>query len=949
VLRILLSIFAITLINLSYCQQLEFKYFNTSNGLPSNYIFHVLNDQQNYLWIATDKGVTKFDGSKFDNILDTVMVYKISETKSGKIWLCTYEHGAIQVNKKTLDITLTIIPKSSTSVYDFKEDDYGRWLIRTYNGLEVIDNGKSKIYKDSINQTPNNHIIKVGNNKFIFRINGLLNIYESTSSTFSVKPLNSDINTYKCFTGNKNIYFMGDSLNLKNNLAQGKIITRNFWGYLALKDSSVTLNNIKTLKEATSFCSWNGYSLIGTIDNGVQLINNTPYLNTSNGLRCNFVTSICTDTFNQLWVGTFGGGVQKIAKTNYTILPNISEIVNTVNIDNKGNIYAGTTDTLHIITQSKQHLKLHQAKFKNIRAITFDNSNRTYIGTFLSLISSKNLLDNHEPLTIFKHGNGISGIIPNSDGTVWISSYGSGIWLIDKNNNVSELIDSLLPTLMINRIFKAGNAIWATTDKGAIRIENGKQKMLSSKNGLISNYTGFIFEDYNKTIWIGCSNGICNFSPTTDSVMCYSKGFKGNKVVSIFRDNKDQLLVLSNTTLHILSNNQLIPLNSYTLVPSSDFTINNAQYYPKTSSLLLATSKGVVTVNLQNVKQGDIIPELYISELKSDTAKIDANNQPIILEPENNKLSIKVGIHYLSNTEDIKWRYWLEGTDKEWSEPTSNFELNYPQLPYGKVKLWAKSINPDGVESQPQLLLSAIIKTPFYQRWYSVIIELSLLIAAIALIVKFFTLRRIKKRMHEMEVRQKIHAERQRIARDLHDNVGSQLTYLITNLDQLSNEGNSKAKDLSAFGRNAIGQLRETIWAIHSDYTDIEDFVDGLRKMCYQYLNGCNVEHSIDAKIDYPISLTPIQTLNLYRIAQESVTNIVKHSKASMVKITVRVNAHFTMTIADNGVGTHNPNDQGYGLNNMKNRAKEIGAEFIIETEKGTGTTIKVIFPVNKN
>ena len=97
------------------------------------------------------------------------MVYKISETKSGKIWLCTYEHGAIQVNKKTLDITQTIIPKSSTSVYDFKEDDYGRWLIRTYNGLEVIDNGKSKIYKDSINQTPNNHIIKVSNNKFIFQ------------------------------------------------------------------------------------------------------------------------------------------------------------------------------------------------------------------------------------------------------------------------------------------------------------------------------------------------------------------------------------------------------------------------------------------------------------------------------------------------------------------------------------------------------------------------------------------------------------------------------------------------------------------------------------------------------------------------------------------------------------------------------------------------------------
>lgn|GEM_PF-1834039 len=946
--RILLLFFILGSPVFVFCQQFIQEKFDISDGLSSDYVFHVSICKQGYLWVATDKGVSRFDGSRFENALDSVMVYRIAELQPGNIWLCSYEHGVIQLDANTMEVQKQIIPKSSVSVYDIKEDEHGRIIIRTFGGLEIIEKDKSTILKDSVNQTPNNHLISITKNKYLFRINGQLTVIKTAKDSFTLNTVTVAPECSQQFKGNSNIYFVGDSFQLRNGVPEGGILLKNFLGVFNLRDTALVLKKYQKLQNATSFCAWDSNIIVSTNDKGLQLFEGNslkPGAALTN-LQSHYVTTVCTDNFNHLWAGTFGEGIYRVSKKNYSLLPEINRAVNAINIDNAGSIYAGTSDGLMVYENGKYKLLANEPEFRrNIRAISFNREGKLYVGTFLSLIGPASVKEFYSnSASIFLHGNGISGIIPNSDGTVWISTYGSGILLLNQHRQVLQEAEDI-PSKMVNKLFRVGNAIWGTTDKGLVCYENGISKVFTSKNGLLENFSNYIFEDNDSSIIIGNSRGIQIYNPQTEQFINYAEGFEGSRVVLIFKDNTQRLLVLSDTYLHIFNGGKLIALKSFPILPGSDYKLNDAKYYSKTNELYLATSNGVVVLNLQDAYQQKQIPKLYLARIKTDSIEANPHNQHIILEPDQNTLNLIIGIHYLSSAKKVSWMYKLQGADEEWSEPTTNFHLNYPRLPYGSVSLWAKSINPDGIVSEPQHILSAYIKTPFYRRWYSLMVEIILLIAAIFLVVKYFALRKIKIQMQELRVQQKIQKERQRIARDLHDNVGSQLTYIITNLDRLSNQGNSYAEELSSFGRKAIGQLRETIWAIHSDYTDVEDFIDGIRKMCFQYLNGCKIEHQVQAEVSKVIKLTPIQTLNLYRIAQESVTNIIKHSRATLVEIYIEANSEFTMRIRDNGIGTNGDENRGHGLKNMENRAAEIGASIMLDRKEGQGTVIQVILP----
>jgi len=927
-------------------QSLVLKNYTTTNGLPSNYIFNIMEDQGGYLWFATDCGAVRFDGSKFERILDSAMVYRVCEISKGVLWFCTFEHGAIAVDSKSLSVNHTIIPRFKESVFDIREDGYNRMLLRTLNGVEVHTKNDTLIYRDSINQTPSNLLLPAVRNQHIFRANGGLYSINSYYDSITISSVKTD-NALDIIVKNQaNIYFLGDSFNSGRHFLTLSGIAR-----IGLTNDKFTLTDFYNIKGATSFCWWNDRLIVGTKDNGLRLIqekNESP-INIDHGLKNNYVTSVYKDSHNQLWVGTFGGGIHLISEKKVKPIYGITSSIQVVEIDRNGIIYAGTPEGLHILYRKEQIKPINEPDFKqNVRSIALGENDKLYIGTYLSLIEPATNKGFHRSERIYFQGNGVSGIVPAKNGQVWISTYGSGILLISAENQIVETYDCL-PTKMINRLFRTGGSIWGTSGKGLFQIANGKWAAYSIQQGLPDSNPNVVFQDSDSTIWVGSAKGISRYNPLTSRFVPITKGFEGTRVVQIFRDREQRFWVLSNTHLHLFENEKMVALHSIDILPSNDYTLNDAKYNPVNNELVMATSNGLLSLNLSLTHKEKTIPLLYMERIIADTLAINFNDSSIVLGPNQTSLKINIGIHYTLDTKDVTWMSYLEGIDNGWSEPTSNFELNYPRLPYGTVKLWAKSINPDGLESQPQLLLSAYIKKPLYRRWYSIIIESFLLLTALVLLVKYFTLRKIKKRMRELEVRQKIHTERQRIARDLHDNVGSQLTYLITNLDQLSNEGNIKAKELSSFGRSAIGQLRETIWAIHSDYTDIDDFVDGIRKMCYQYLKSINIDCSIESALKKNIKLTPIQTLNLYRIAQESVTNIIKHSKATQVKIEVLVDTDFTMLIMDNGIGMQENSNNGYGIKNIKNRVAEIGANIMVDAKDGLGTAIRVSFPINKN
>jgi signal transduction histidine kinase len=193
--------------------------------------------------------------------------------------------------------------------------------------------------------------------------------------------------------------------------------------------------------------------------------------------------------------------------------------------------------------------------------------------------------------------------------------------------------------------------------------------------------------------------------------------------------------------------------------------------------------------------------------------------------------------------------------------------------------------------------------------------------------------------------------ERQRIAKELHDSVGSQLTVVSTSLDnafylfenhKLNPE---KLENISAEVRLAAQSLRDTIWATYSSEISIAD----LRSRIQEFVKKFTDENSFKVEINIwgdEVVLTPIEGLNLFRIVQEAINNTQKHAEASLVKINGDFSENnYKLEIADNGKGFElqlNEVTESYGLKNMKSRAVEIGGMLVIESNFYAGS--KIIF-----
>ena len=203
----------------------------------------------------------------------------------------------------------------------------------------------------------------------------------------------------------------------------------------------------------------------------------------------------------------------------------------------------------------------------------------------------------------------------------------------------------------------------------------------------------------------------------------------------------------------------------------------------------------------------------------------------------------------------------------------------------------------------------------------------------------------------QLETQRRLDEQRQRISRDLHDNIGSQLTYITSSMDLLKSGTREKAPELShkvdgiaQFTRQTITQLRDTVWAMNRTSITTEHLNDRILDMVAQAQNALDDRLRITAKLDaHHVDFSSYAGMNLFRIVQEALNNAIKHSGASMVSIsTQQVDDRFELVIQDNGHGFSDNSTSGSGLMNMRKRADDIDAHIDITADAGTGTRIGV-------
>lgn len=211
-----------------------------------------------------------------------------------------------------------------------------------------------------------------------------------------------------------------------------------------------------------------------------------------------------------------------------------------------------------------------------------------------------------------------------------------------------------------------------------------------------------------------------------------------------------------------------------------------------------------------------------------------------------------------------------------------------------------------------------------------------------------------------LALRNSLLAEKERIARDLHDNVGAHLAFVVTNLTHISGQPESvltansrqwieQLRTVVDHTREAVKLLRETIWAIHQEQFSVEEFAERLNQYVNRYVyspEGLSVDVLVEGSPEQRLSSG--QVLNLFRIVQEALNNVVKHAHATQATVNLRVGpgVHLCLRIEDNGQGFAGVNgtvpDHHYGLRNMKARAEELGGTFQVHVNNGTAVEVKV-------
>jgi len=214
----------------------------------------------------------------------------------------------------------------------------------------------------------------------------------------------------------------------------------------------------------------------------------------------------------------------------------------------------------------------------------------------------------------------------------------------------------------------------------------------------------------------------------------------------------------------------------------------------------------------------------------------------------------------------------------------------------------------------------------------------------------------LDKAFSAIEAQNKLQEQRLRISRDLHDNIGSQLTYIISSLDNLKyvqTDENSvdKLSEISRFTNNTINELRDTIWVMNKDDISWEDLQARISNFIAQ-AKVVSKKTSFNFNIDSSINLQAVFSsevgMNVYRIIQESVNNATKYADASEITVRIeQVNSEYQVQIKDNGKGFDKDSiTYGSGLINIQKRANDLGAKAEILSEMQKGTTISFSLPV---
>jgi signal transduction histidine kinase len=327
----------------------------------------------------------------------------------------------------------------------------------------------------------------------------------------------------------------------------------------------------------------------------------------------------------------------------------------------------------------------------------------------------------------------------------------------------------------------------------------------------------------------------------------------------------------------------------------------------------------------------------------------------IFLAYNNNHLQFDFAALGLLNVNEYNYRYRIKNFEASWQTTRNPAGIRYTLNP----GTYALEIECSPLLSSRSVFYKKffiVIDPPWWQTWWFRVGTFILLFSSMGLTFRQYNRWKYIRKIRDLQLQNELQNDRERISRELHDNIGTQLSYISSNVDWLLDapvsfsreEGVKRLSVVNDTAKHLVSDLRETIWAMKKESIQLDELADKLKSFFQsQCVLRPNMEINVEEQIMKNIRLSPTAALNIFRICQEAIVNSIKHANGGNISLGIRSGPQedFAIIVEDDGKGFRQHADfpGHYGLENMRHRATELGAVLSIDSVPGKGTRVSLI------
>lgn len=958
--------------------QYRFDSWTTDNGLPQASINSILQTRDGFLWFATFGGLVRYDGLRFQVFntgntkgLRTGRFISLFEDRDGNLWINTEGQGLTRYKDEVFTTYTTAEGLPNNQIGQIAADASGDVLIEVGGQLlqwknetftpstpapDALVEGSPQLTRTgAIWYRDGSTLRKVEAGKVTATIKTGLDVrifYEDRAGRLWVGTRDDRLLMYEA--GRLTEYSEQNGYPRLHPSVIGEDRQGSIWfgtngqGLFQFRDGRFTHytaqdglvgDSVRSISQDREGTLW-----VGTESGLSRLtVRVVSAYASRDGLAADNVYPIYEDRRGTIWIGSWFG------LTRYAdgVFTNVSEQYGVADMqitslleDDAGGLWlgawgapAGWSAVRYVKDGKVNSFRYDELPAAHVRAILQDRAGHIWFGTANGLVKYGD-----KRFTSYTAREGLTGkeiqvIYEDRQGNLWLGA----------DNGLTRYRDGVFTTYteqdgMANNIVRAisedrEGVLWiGMYDSGLYRLKDGRFTHYTTRDGLFDNGVFRIIEDDRGNFWISCNLGI--YRLRRDELNAFAEG-RALEVTSVPYNKHDGML-----------NSECNGGGQPAGIRARDGRI----WFP--------TQGGVAVIDPDRLPANRQPPLVVIESFIIDTQPVSAH-APVELQPG----QVNVEIHYSGlsfiNPELVKFKYKLEGLDTDWVDAGTRRTAYYAHLPPGRYLFKVKAANRDGVWNEEGAGIRITVVPPFWRTWWFSLLA----VCSCALLAFLLYRRRIlqlerARRAQEAFSNQLIESqerERKRIAAELHDSLGQSLL-IIKNRTYL---GLSKGDDTTA----AREQLKEISYTVSNALQEVREIAHYLRPSLLDKLGLTAILEEMLTKvatssdINFSHRVAPLESafsteaeINFFRIVQECVNNIIKHSEATEASIIIDRDEHGVhLTVEDDGRG-FTPDEgafggarqPGFGLIGLAERVRMLGGSHTIHSTPGAGTIITV-------